>query len=102
MSMKIQFFKQGICDVPRVRLVEELLNLGFIVNLAEKQISVEISEFNEFLRAYYRACARMSKTEEGSYLRITFAVRVLYGGRWYDTSIRFDEEAKGVRYGSLS
>lgn len=100
--MKVQILKVGVCAVPRVRLVEALLDQGISVTLSDLHITVELDEWVMFLRAFYRACAKMSRTEEGYYLSNAFAVRVLYGERWYATRIWYDNEARGVRYGSLS
>lgn len=82
-------------------MVEALLDLGLTVTLSDSHVTVNVPEFIEFLRAYYRACALMSRTNEGRFLRMASFVSVLYGDRWYQTKIWFDIEARGVRYGSV-
>lgn len=99
--LQIEIDKRNVVNCALSHLVAELLDTKQYVVVNGDFLEVRVEEFADFLRAYWRTCCAISRTDEGRFLSMPLIVRVLCNDRWYKTKVWCDVEDKCLRYGSL-
>lgn len=98
---QVEIDKRNVVKCALSHLVAELVDARRHVVINGDFVEINVEEFQDFLRAYWRTCCLMSRSDEGRFVSMPLCLRVLCNGRWYRTKVWCDVEDKCLRYGSL-